>query len=564
MTDPDEPPPPGRVRALAGLVIKNLQARLATALGVSRARRTETVGAMLESNARRAPGYWLQLFLATGIAMLGLALGSTAVVIGGMLVSPLMGPIVELGMGFAVGSSLLVIRAFLRVLLSGAVVIVAAALMTLALPFHEVTSEIAARTAPTLLDLLVAIFCALAAAYTTVRQTADTTAAAAGTAIGIALVPPLCVVGYGFGTASMAIASGAGLLFTANFSGIVVVAVLSFLLLGYNQVQADALEHDYLESGTTRTDRMAARAHARLRSVFGSRYGLAARLVVPAVVLAAVAVPLNRALDEVAWGVRARDAVRRILAEESPAAVQSALTVERRAVTVRLLVVGSPQQAAGLEQRLGLRIASVAGVTPVVSVTAVPDAEVLQATLASEARPAPVVPSLDLRETERQLGSALSAAWPTPAAGPLLGWELEVVPRQIPRLIVRHLGPPLGAAAEEMLSRAVAASTRSPVRVADVAFPANPVVAEPRGDSAWVAGALALLEEVVRVDSAVACVTQPAGGGRRSAAVTRTASAALIEPLLRGSAAGRAGRLVLSAGPAWTIRVAPAKCVTPD
>jgi uncharacterized membrane protein len=60
--------------------------------------------------------------------------------------------------------------------------------MTVALPFHEVTSEIAARTSPTLLDLLLAVFCALMATYTTIRQTADTTAAAAGTAIGIALV----------------------------------------------------------------------------------------------------------------------------------------------------------------------------------------------------------------------------------------------------------------------------------------------------------------------------------------------------------------------------------------
>ena len=92
---------------------------------------------------------------------------------------------------------LLVLRAALRVVLSVLLVVTGAALLVLALPFHEITSEIATRVAPTALDLLVAVFCALTAAYTTVRPGSDTTAAAAGTAIGIALVPPLCTVGFG-------------------------------------------------------------------------------------------------------------------------------------------------------------------------------------------------------------------------------------------------------------------------------------------------------------------------------------------------------------------------------
>ena len=141
----------------------------------------ETVVALLANNARRVPGYWIQLFLSMGIATLGLVLDSTAVVIGAMLVSPLMGPIIELGMGFAVGSSLLVLQALLRVAISIVVVIAGAAVLVLALPFHEITPEIAMRVAPTALDLLVAIFCALTAAYTTVRPGSDTTAAADST-----------------------------------------------------------------------------------------------------------------------------------------------------------------------------------------------------------------------------------------------------------------------------------------------------------------------------------------------------------------------------------------------
>jgi len=174
-TPPDDDGVARRMRAL----ISAVQHRTATALGVDESGRTETVVSMLSNNRRRAPGYWIQLSLAMGIATVGLVLNSTAVVIGAMLVSPLMGPIVELGMGFAVGSPLLTLRASLRVFLSTAIVVGGATVLTLALPFHELTPEIAARTAPTALDLLVAAFCALTAAYTTVRPASDTTSAAA-------------------------------------------------------------------------------------------------------------------------------------------------------------------------------------------------------------------------------------------------------------------------------------------------------------------------------------------------------------------------------------------------
>ena len=349
---PDDPPRGNRdgfARPLRSLAT-SVQHSAATALGVDELARTETVVAMLDNNRRRAPGYWIQLGLATRIATVGLVLNSTAVVIGAMLVSPLMGPIVELGMGFAVGSSFLTFRAFLRVVLSTAVVIGGAAVLTLALPFHDVTPEIAARTAPTALDLLVAVFCALTAAYTTVRPASDTTSAAAGTAIGIALVPPLCVTGFGVGTRDPAVAGGAALLFTANLSAILVLAVVSFLVLGYNQVDAKSIEQNYLGPDSTRTGRLAARAQEWLRDAFGSRYGMAMRLIIPGLFLAAVYFPLSRALDEVSWEVRARDAIRRILAREAPRAVQTSIAVERHAVDLHLVLIASSEQAATLER----------------------------------------------------------------------------------------------------------------------------------------------------------------------------------------------------------------------
>jgi uncharacterized hydrophobic protein (TIGR00271 family) len=117
-----------------------------------------------------------------------------------MLVAPLMGPIVGLSMGLATGSPFLVLRSAGRVSFSVLVAVGGAALITLLLPFHELNPEISARASPTVLDLITAGFCALAGVYASVRPGSDRTTTAAGTAISVSLVPPLCARGYGIGT----------------------------------------------------------------------------------------------------------------------------------------------------------------------------------------------------------------------------------------------------------------------------------------------------------------------------------------------------------------------------
>jgi uncharacterized hydrophobic protein (TIGR00271 family) len=536
-------------------LIREAQHRIATALGVDEQRRAETVLAMQKSNARRAPGYWIQLFLSMGIATLGLVLGSTAVVIGAMLVSPLMGPLIELGMGFAVGSSLLVIRAFLRVILSVLLVVIGAMLFTLALPFHEVTSEIASRAAPTALDLLVAIFCALTATYTTVRPGADSIAAAAGTAIGIALVPPLCTIGFGLGTGSFSIAGGAALLFIANLSAILVFAVLSFFVLGFNQVDAEAVEQGFLTEDDTRTDKLAARAHRLLSNVFGSRYGMAMRLVIPAVFLAAVYIPLLRALDEVTWEVRTRDAIRRILAAESPGAVQTSVVVDRHTVGLRLLVIGSSARAANLETVLEARIAEAAGVMPTVSVVPVADARTLAATAAAEIHPQATAFTEPLSEVSQHLGTALGAVWPAPA-GRLAGWEVSIAPRVAPTVVVRHVGPPLGDVGSALLSQALAARLGTTVRLRDVPIDTVAIAMRSGRETVWADSALALLDAVVATDSVVACLRAPSTGRG-----SRSADRAMLDKLMATNA-GRAGRISLGATGSWTIRAAVGHCAS--
>jgi uncharacterized membrane protein len=108
------------------------------------------------------------------------------------------------------------LRAAIRTIASVGLVVLVATAITWLLPFHEITSELEARTVPSLLDLVVAAACALTAAYTTLRTDADIATTAAGTSVGISLVPPLCACGYGIALQDPAVSRGAALLFTAN------------------------------------------------------------------------------------------------------------------------------------------------------------------------------------------------------------------------------------------------------------------------------------------------------------------------------------------------------------
>ena len=362
-----------------------LQDRLAGAFGILPSERPATVVEMLHRSSMRAPSYWLQLVLSMGIATLGLVLGSTAVVIGAMLVSPLMGPIIELGMGLAVGSPFLVARSILRTVASIACVVLCSALISWLAPFHEVTPEIAARTTPNVLDLLIAALCAVAAAYTATQRGADTAATAAGTAIGIALVPPLCVVGYGVGSGSTTVSGGAALLFVANFSAIVLLAVLVFILFGYGRVDTTRLEAEELADPSHRP--WIRDGLGWLNRVLRSRFGPLWRVLLPAVLVATVSVPLRSALAEVTWQVRVRTAVQGLLRALPKGAVRTSVNVERGNVAVRLMLVGTQRDARALEARLSEEVRGAAGVDAVVEVIPVPNEAALREAVAAARMP---------------------------------------------------------------------------------------------------------------------------------------------------------------------------------
>ena len=202
----------------------------------------------IRRNARPDIDYYMLISLAAMIAALGLIANSAAVVIGAMLVAPLMSPIIGSGLAIVLGDARF-LRRSVGAVLQGAVMAVAvgmiAELLALNLPLSH---EILVRTQPSLLDLAIALFSGLAAAYALCRS--DAAGALPGVAIAAALVPPLATVGitftralsnfYQMGEAGAAfrLPLGALLLFTTNFVSISFAAALMFLILGYRPAAA--------------------------------------------------------------------------------------------------------------------------------------------------------------------------------------------------------------------------------------------------------------------------------------------------------------------------------------
>ena len=178
-----------------------------------------------------SPRYLFMSAMSAGIAVLGLLLSSPAVVIGAMLLSPLMGPIIGLGFALATGDYLW-IRQASRSLLYGVVLsIILCAFIVLVSPLQTITPEIASRTRPNLFDLGVALFSALAGAYAMIRGREGTIV---GVAIATALMPPLAVVGFGLATLNWTVFSGSLLLFFTNLMTIALTAALMARLYGFS------------------------------------------------------------------------------------------------------------------------------------------------------------------------------------------------------------------------------------------------------------------------------------------------------------------------------------------
>ncbi|MEO5596245.1 MAG: DUF389 domain-containing protein [Lysobacteraceae bacterium] len=177
----------------------------------------EQVIATVDADGSLRSSYLFMCVMSAGISITGLLINSPAVIIGAMLISPLMSPIVRLGLGVATLDYVRVRRA-LGVLTIGMFFALLTALMIAWLsPIMDMTPEIAARTRPNLFDLVIAILSGLAGGYAMVTRRGG---AIVGVAIATALMPPMAVVGYGMASGQWLVSKGALLLFSTNLVAI--------------------------------------------------------------------------------------------------------------------------------------------------------------------------------------------------------------------------------------------------------------------------------------------------------------------------------------------------------
>ena len=173
----------------------------------------ETIESLKKGVEFRGTTLWVLIF-AIFLASLGLNTNSTAVIIGAMLVSPLMGPIMGFGLGLGIADFDLVKRSLRNYLTATLFSVVTATIYFLISPINEAQSELLARTSPTIYDVLIAFFGGLAGIVAGSTKLKGNVIP--GVAIATALMPPLCTAGFGLATGNLSYFLGAFYLYFIN------------------------------------------------------------------------------------------------------------------------------------------------------------------------------------------------------------------------------------------------------------------------------------------------------------------------------------------------------------
>ena len=174
-------------------------------------------------------GYNIWILIASSVlACIGLDTNSTAIIIGAMLISPLMSPIIGIGLSIGINDRKTLQDALYNFLIAVGVSLLAAFVYFLISPLGRETAEMASRTKPTILDIAVGFFGGVAGIVAGSRK--DKTNAIPGVAIATALMPPICVAGFGLAKFNMAYFAGAFYLFFLNA---VFISLSTFLIVRF-------------------------------------------------------------------------------------------------------------------------------------------------------------------------------------------------------------------------------------------------------------------------------------------------------------------------------------------
>ena len=176
------------------------------------------------------------LICAMIIASIGLNTNSVAVIIGAMLISPLMSPIQSIGLGLSNGNLKRVYTSLFRLGIFILISVISSTFYFLVSPINEATPQILARTSPTLWDVLIAIFGGIAGVIGKTEE--DGGNVVPGVAIATALMPPLCVIGFGIAHGNLKIFLGAGYLFIINVFFIMMATLVGLIIYSGNIFEA--------------------------------------------------------------------------------------------------------------------------------------------------------------------------------------------------------------------------------------------------------------------------------------------------------------------------------------
>ena len=352
---------------VVGQHLHNIFSKLPDSLKIKRADARLMYEAIDQGARIKSLTYWLFIISSCGIATLGLIINSPAVIIGAMLVAPLMSPIIGLGMGIAVNDTYLSVKSTLNILASVAASILTAALITAIVPLNDVTPEISSRTNPTLLDLSIALFSGIVAALSSVRSGGDDVleSVAPGAAISVALMPPLCVVGFGLGIGfNQEMMWGAFLLFCTNLFAIIMVSSVFyyFILTEYSPAKlVKSVQQARASDELLYQDR-------RLKLLWTNTSGgedvvAGKRFIFPALLLVMIAYPLGISLSYLKKSNDVRRFVYTAFAEERIEDLRflrgpEGLKITRNSVTGDLFFSSKKPSGANLEHDIEQKVRS--------------------------------------------------------------------------------------------------------------------------------------------------------------------------------------------------------------
>jgi uncharacterized hydrophobic protein (TIGR00271 family) len=190
--------------------------------------RAKTLETVKKNITFKGANLWI-LACAIIVASVGLNVNSTAVIIGAMLISPLMGPIVGAGFALGIYDFSLLKKSLKNLLIATLVSLVVSTLYFYLSPFKDVQSELLARTSPNIYDILIAFFGGVVGVIAVTRSEKGNPIP--GVAIATALMPPLCTAGYGIATAQWTFFLGAFYLYCINcvFIGIATFVIIKYL-----------------------------------------------------------------------------------------------------------------------------------------------------------------------------------------------------------------------------------------------------------------------------------------------------------------------------------------------